>query len=65
MKAVDSCRQEGIDALLGLHITDHQMRLYMNYRLTLFPEAAAAQVSIGLQIWLCVILVPLLLFNPD
>ena len=29
----------------GLHITDHQMRLYMNYRLTLSPEAAAAKAG--------------------
>lgn len=26
VQAVDSSRQEGIDALPGLHITDHQMR---------------------------------------
>jgi hypothetical protein len=37
--------QEGIDALPGLHVTDHQMRLYMNYRLTLSPEAAAAKAG--------------------
>ena len=45
VQAVDSSRQEGIDALPGLHITDHQMRLYMNYRLTLSPEAAAAKAG--------------------
>jgi hypothetical protein len=45
VQAVDSSRQEGIDALRGLHITDHQMRLYMNYRLTLSPEAAAAKTG--------------------
>lgn len=27
----------------GLHITDHQMRLYMSYRQNLSPEAAAAK----------------------
>lgn len=45
VQAVDSSRQEGIDALPGLHITHHQMRLYMNYRLTLCPEAAAAKAG--------------------
>jgi hypothetical protein len=45
VQAVDSSRQEGIDALLGLHITDHQMRLYMTCRLTLSPEAAAAKAG--------------------
>jgi len=45
VQAVDSSRQEGIDALPGLHITDHQMRLYMTYRLTLSPEAAAAKAG--------------------
>jgi len=45
VQAVDSSRQEGIDALPGLHITDHQMRLYMTYRLTFSPEAAAAKAG--------------------
>ena len=45
VQAVDLSRQEGIDALPGLHITDHQMRLYMNYRQTLCPEAAAAKAG--------------------
>jgi hypothetical protein len=45
VQAVDSSRQEGIDALPGLHITDHQMRLYMTYRQTLSPEAAAAKAG--------------------
>jgi hypothetical protein len=31
--------------LPGLHITDHQMRLYMSYRQTLSPEAAAAKAG--------------------
>jgi hypothetical protein len=31
--------------LAGLHINDHQMRLYMSYRQTLSPEAAAAKVG--------------------
>jgi predicted DNA-binding transcriptional regulator AlpA len=31
--------------LTGLHINDHQMRLYMSYRQTLSPEAAAAKVG--------------------
>jgi hypothetical protein len=31
--------------LPGLHINDHQMRLYMSYRLTLSPEAAAAKAG--------------------
>ena len=29
----------------GLHITDHQMRLYMSYRQNLSPEAAAAKAG--------------------
>lgn len=29
----------------GLHISDHQMRLYMSYRQTLSPEAAAAKAG--------------------
>lgn len=29
----------------GLHINDHQMRLYMSYRQTLSPEAAAAKAG--------------------
>ena len=29
----------------GLHITDHQMRLYMSYRQTLTVEAAAAKAG--------------------
>ena len=29
--------------LAGLHITDHQTRLYMTYRQTLTVEAAAAK----------------------
>ena len=29
----------------GVHITDHQMRLYMDYRRTLSPEAAAAKAG--------------------
>ncbi|MGX1350581.1 hypothetical protein AB7M49_004157 [Bradyrhizobium elkanii] len=41
VQAVDSSRQEGIDASPGLHITDYQMSLYMNYRSTLSPEAKA------------------------
>ena len=36
---------EGIDDLPGLHITDHQMRLYMSCRQTLSPEAAAAKAG--------------------
>jgi hypothetical protein len=36
---------EGIRALAGLHINDHQMRLYMSYRQTLSAEAAAAKVG--------------------
>lgn len=39
---VDSSHDEGIDVLPGAHITDHQMRLYMDRRKTLTPEAAAA-----------------------
>jgi hypothetical protein len=35
----------GIDDLPGLHITDHQMRLYMSYRQTRSPEAAAAKTG--------------------
>jgi hypothetical protein len=35
----------GIDGLPGVHITDHQMRLYMDYRRTLSPEAAAAKAG--------------------
>jgi hypothetical protein len=35
----------GIDGLPGAHITDHQMRLYMDYRRTLSPEAAAAKAG--------------------
>jgi hypothetical protein len=31
--------------LPGLHITDHQMRLYMSYRQTRSPEGAAAKAS--------------------
>jgi hypothetical protein len=31
--------------LPGLHITDHQMRLYMSYRQTRSPEAAAAKAG--------------------
>jgi hypothetical protein len=31
--------------LPGLHINDHQMRLYMSYRQTLSPEAAAAKAG--------------------
>jgi transposase InsO family protein len=31
--------------LPGLHISDHQMRLYMSYRQTLAPEAAAAKAG--------------------
>jgi hypothetical protein len=31
--------------LPGLHITDHQMRLYMSYRQTRSPEAAAAKTG--------------------
>ena len=31
--------------MAGLHINDHQMRLYMSYRQTLSPEAAAAKVG--------------------
>ena len=29
----------------GVHVTDHQMRLYMDYRRTLSPEAAAAKAG--------------------
>jgi hypothetical protein len=35
----------GIDGLPGAHITDYQMRLYMDYRRTLSPEAAAAKTG--------------------
>ncbi|HZP98206.1 MAG TPA: hypothetical protein VFB13_01625, partial [Reyranella sp.] len=35
----------GIDDLPGLQINDHQMRLYMSYRQTLSPEAAAAKAG--------------------
>jgi hypothetical protein len=31
--------------LPDLHITDHQMRLYMRYRQTRSPEAAAAKAG--------------------
>ena len=44
-QAVDFVSTEGIDDLPGLHITDHQMRLYMTYRLTLSAEAAAAKAG--------------------
>src|ERR1700751_2251768 len=44
-QAIDSSRQEGIDALPGLHITDHQMTVYMTYPLTLSPGAAAAKAG--------------------
>jgi hypothetical protein len=36
---------EGIDQLPGLHINDHQTRLYMTYRQTLTAEAAAAKAG--------------------
>ncbi len=46
VQAVDSSRQRGgIDTVPGLHITDQQMRLYMSYRQTLSPEAAAAKAG--------------------
>ena len=46
VQAVDSSRQRGgIDTVPGLHITDQQMRLYMSYRQTLAPEAAAAKAG--------------------
>jgi hypothetical protein len=46
VQAVDSSRQRGgIDAVPGLHTTDQQMRLYMSYRQTLAPEAAAAKAG--------------------
>src|SRR3974390_680230 len=45
-QAIDSSRHRGgSEALAGLHINDHQMRLYMSYRQTLSPEAAAAKVG--------------------
>lgn len=39
---IDSSRYEGIDVSPGAHIADRQMRLYMECRQTLSPEAAAA-----------------------
>jgi hypothetical protein len=44
-EVVDLCRKRGIDILPGLHITDHQTRLYMSYRQTLTAEAAAAKAG--------------------
>src|SRR3974390_3146750 len=45
-QAIDSSQHRGASkALAGLHINDHQMRLYMSYRQTLSPEAAAAKVG--------------------
>ncbi|NLS74764.1 IS21 family transposase, partial [Bradyrhizobium brasilense] len=35
----------GITCVPGRHITDHQMRLYMKYRQTDTPPAAAAKAS--------------------
>jgi hypothetical protein len=35
----------GITRLLGRHITDHQMRLYMKYRQTESPPVTAAKAS--------------------
>src|SRR6516162_11131611 len=44
-QASDSSRYRGNQNLPGLHINDHQMRLYMSYRQTLSAEAAAAKVG--------------------
>jgi hypothetical protein len=38
---------EGIRPLPGRHVTDHQMRLYMQFRETKTPPASAAKASIS------------------
>jgi hypothetical protein len=38
---------EGIRPLPGRHVTDHQMRLYMQFRETKTPPVAAAKASIS------------------
>jgi hypothetical protein len=42
---VSICSSTRIDNLPGLHISDHQTRLYMSYRQTLSVEAAAAKAG--------------------
>ena len=42
-QAIDLSRYQGIDGLPGVHVTEYNMGLYMDYRRTLSPEAAAAK----------------------